>query len=147
MLRIFASILMVLTVSGYAQEEKRGTIVVKKSAKSALTEDSGLVYTKAQQNPAFPGGYSEMLKFINKNLQYPAAEKNAGIQGTVQLEFVVNEDGSITGGRVTRGVPGGPGLDKEALRLLSIMPKWKPGADYFNKIQAKRCYLPIKFKL
>lgn len=104
------------------------------------------IFTIVEQQPEFPGGYEAMMKFIQKNVNYPQVEKEAGISGTCYVNFVVEKDGSITDVKVLRGVSGGPGCDKEAVRVVKSMPGWKPGKQngsavrvYFN--------LPIKFTL
>jgi len=65
--------------------------------------------------------------FIQMNIVYPQAEKEAGIGGTCYVSFVVDKDGSVRDVKVLRGVPNGPGIDKEAVRVVMSMPKWNPG--------------------
>ncbi len=148
MTKQFIIAFLILSASAFAQEDKRGTIVVKKpkNENGIISKKSELTYTIATQNPMFEGGQVEMNKFIAKNMKYPEAEKAAKIQGTVYVGFVVQEDGSITSSRISQGVQGGPGLDKEALRIVSIMPKWVPGVHGSDK-SAMRYVLPIKFTL
>lgn len=77
--------------------------------------------------PEFPGGMQELMSFITKKIQYPKeiAQGEAGIQGRVIVQFIVDKDGNIVNPKVVRGVD--PYLDKEALRVVNSMPKWKPG--------------------
>jgi TonB family protein len=84
-----------------------------------------IILTGVQEMPMFRGGDEERVKFIASNLQYPKGAYNKGIQGTVYLTFVVDVDGSITDVKVLRGIESS--LDEEAVRLVSIMPKWSPG--------------------
>ena len=102
------------------------------------------VYSIAEENPEFPGGMAECYKWIGKELQYPTTSAENGIQGRVVVSFVVNTDGSISDAKVIRGVD--PHLDKEALRVISKMPKWKPAKQNGKPV---RCAfnLPLRFKL
>lgn len=102
--------------------------------------------TIVEQMPTFPGGDAEMMKFIQKNVQYPQVEKEAGISGTCYVTFVVEKDGSITDVKVLRGVSGGPGCDKEAMRVVKSMPGWKAGKQNGREVRVQ-FNLPIKFTL
>ena len=101
------------------------------------------VYTP-EKRPEFPGGDQALFKFLSSNLKYPSDAKKEGIQGRVICQFTVNKDGSISDIQVLRSVY--PSLDLEAVRVISIMPKWEPGVQNGEK---KRCKfkLPITFKL
>jgi protein TonB len=94
--------------------------------------------------PEFPGGEGELLKYLAKNTVYPQMERDNDIQGRVMLRFVVLEDGSVSEVQVLRGVS--PGLDKEAVRVVKSMPKFKPGRQQGKPV---RVYynLPFMFKL
>ncbi len=146
MQKIVSIIFLLISLSSFAQETKRGTIRVKKVKKDVDVNKGEIAYTVARQDPMFKGGPLEMNKFIAKNLKYPEAEKNAKIEGTVYVGFVVGVDGSITSSRISQGVQDGSGLDKEALRIVSIMPKWEPGV-YGREKLPMRYVLPIKFQL
>lgn len=102
--------------------------------------------TIVEQMPTFPGGEAEMMKFIQKNVQYPQVEKEAGISGTCYVTFVVEKDGSITDVKILRGVSGGPGCDKEAKRVVGAMPAWKAGKQNGREVRVQ-FNLPIKFTL
>lgn len=104
------------------------------------------IFTIVEEQAEFPGGIPEMVKFIQKNLQYPPMAREAGLQGKCHLRFVVNENGEISNVEVMKGVPGCPDCDKEAVRVVKSMPKWKPGK---MTGKAVKCYfnLPISFKL
>lgn len=102
--------------------------------------------TIVEQMPSFPGGEAEMMKYIQKNTQFPQVEKEAGIQGTCYVTFVVEKDGNITDVRVLRGVSGGPGCDKEAVRVVKSMPNWKAGKQNGREVRVQ-FNLPIKFTL
>ncbi len=87
--------------------------------------DDTQVFGLVENMPHFPGGESERLKFLQKNVRYPNFAKENGISGTVYVTFVVNPDGTISNPQVLRGIGGG--CDEEALRVLRMMPLWEPG--------------------
>ncbi len=123
------------------------TFLMAASYATAQEEDNNdaedAVYTP-EKRPEFPGGTDALFKFLSNNLKYPSDAKKEGIQGRVICQFVVNKDGSISDIQVLRSVY--PSLDLEAVRVISIMPKWEPGVQNGEK---KRCKfkLPIVFKL
>lgn len=103
-------------------------------------------FTIVEKMPSFPGGNDKMMKFIQTNITYPEFEKEHGIAGTCYVTFVVEKDSTLSGISVLRGVAGGSGCDKEAMRVVSIMPKWSPGTQNGNLVRVQY-YLPIKFYL
>ncbi|MDO4948684.1 MAG: TonB family protein [Bacteroidales bacterium] len=102
------------------------------------------IFQIVEEMPEFPGGMAECLKFLAKNLKYPTIAQENGVQGRVIIQFVVNKDGSIVDPVVARGVD--PYLDKEALRVVSTMPKWKPGKQRGKEVRVKYT-VPVSFKL
>lgn len=110
----------------------------------AQTEED--ILSIPQEMASFPGGEIEMLKFLQNNLRYPQMEKDAGISGTCYLTFVIEKDGSITGIQLLKSIPGGPGCDQEAIRVVTAMPKWIPGKQNGKEIRT-RYNLPVKFTL
>ena len=76
-------------------------------------------------NPDFPGGLSGLDEFIKKNIQYPEEAFQAGEEGQVTVEFTIDVNGYVSDAKVTKGVSAS--LDKEALRIIESMPRWKPG--------------------
>jgi TonB family protein len=96
--------------------------------------------------PRYPGGPEAFNRFIRKEMKYPEPEKSREIQGQVYLKFQVNEDGKIENARVVNGVPGGPNLASEALRLLEIMPAWLPATLNGRPVRAEH-YISLNFKL
>ena len=106
--------------------------------------DEGEVFEIVEQNPMFPGGNEALMKWLSKNLKYPASAQENGIQGRVLVQFVVNKDGSIVEPKVLRSVD--PALDKEALRVVSAMPKWQPGKQRGKTVRV-RFTLPVTFRL
>lgn len=99
-----------------------------------------------EQMPSFPGGERMMMEFIQKNIVYPEVSKEAGISGTVYITFVVENTGEINEVKVLRGVSGGPDCDKEALRIITIMPRWNPGLQNGRPVRVS-FNLPIKYTL
>ncbi len=102
------------------------------------------VFMVAEQMPEFPGGMKELLKFLQDNLKYPENAMKNNVQGRVIVQFVVEKDGTLTEFKVARSVD--PDLDAEALRVLQIMPKWKPGMQR-GKIVRVKFTVPVSFKL
>ena len=82
-------------------------------------------YDFVDEKPAFPGGDTMLLQYINRTRQYPKRAYRKGIQGRVTLSFVVNADGTVSDVAVLRGVE--KSLNKEAARVIADMPHWKPG--------------------
>ena len=89
-----------------------------------------------EENPQFlNGGTVGLLQYLSKNIKYPTIPQENGTQGRVTVQFVVNKDGSIVDVNVIRGVD--PYLDKEAVRVISTMPKWKPGKQRGVPVRCK----------
>lgn len=94
--------------------------------------------------PQYPGGESEMFKYLAMNMHYPEAAMTAGVQGRVVVEFVVEKDGSLSNMNVLRSVS--PELDAEAVRVASSMPAWIPARSNGEAVRCKMA-LPVQFKL
>lgn len=94
--------------------------------------------------PAFPGGKGEMYEFLNNNLQYPQAARDLNIEGIIIVEFLVDVAGNLSDFKLVRGL--GYGCDEEAMRVVRMMPSWKPGMHHGHKVPV-RYSLPIKFRL
>ena len=102
------------------------------------------IFQVVEEMPEFPGGMGECMKFLAKNIKYPTIAQENGVQGRVIVQFVVNRDGSIVDPVVMRGVD--PHLDKEALRVIGMMPKWKPGKQRGKEVRVKYT-VPVMFRL
>ena len=101
-------------------------------------------YTMVEQMPQFPGGPAELMKYISKNLRYPAIAQENGIQGRIILRFVVSAKGDVEDVQVIRSLD--PYCDKEAIRVIQSLPKWIPGKqDGRNVPVYYTC--PIVFRL
>jgi len=110
--------------------------------KSVKTDDE--VFVVVEEMPEFPGGNLEMRKFLAQNVKYPVEAQKKGIQGKVYVTFVVNKDGSVSNAKISRSVD--PILDAEAVRVVSILPKWKPGRQRGQDV-AVLFTVPINFAL
>ncbi|MCR5140832.1 MAG: energy transducer TonB [Bacteroidaceae bacterium] len=107
-------------------------------------EEEQEIFQVVENMPEFPGGTQALLQYLKKNIKYPTICQEQGIQGRVVVQFVVNKDGSIVDPEVIK--PVNPYLDKEALRVVSTMPKWKPGEQRGKPVRVKFT-LPVQFKL
>ncbi len=111
--------------------------------KTAATEAD--VYEVVENMPEFPnGGMTALMKYLSNNIRYPEAAHKAGIQGRVTVQFVVGKDGSIGNVSILRGV--NADLDAEAIRVISSMPKWKPGTQKGEPVKVKYT-VPVMFRL
>ena len=106
-----------------------------KAKKEISTEE---IYSKVEEMAEFPGGVYKMGKFIQKKFKYPRSARKLGVEGKCFLKFVVDEKGNITNVEVLKGVEGCSECNEEAIRVVKLMPKWKPA-----KIDGKpvKCYL------
>ena len=103
------------------------------------------VYEVVENMPEFPdGGMSGLMKYLSANIRYPEAAHKDGTQGRVTVQFVVGKDGSIGNVSILRGVD--PALDAEAIRVISGMPKWKPGTQKGEPVNV-RYTVPVMFRL
>lgn len=103
------------------------------------------IFEVVEQMPEFPnGGMAGLMQYLSKNIKYPTIAQEYGTQGRVTVQFVVNRDGSIVDAKVLRGVD--PYLDKEAIRVISSMPKWKPGMQRGKAVRVKYT-VPVMFRL
>ena len=102
------------------------------------------VFDMVEQMPTFPGGQQELMSYLGKNIKYPTISQEMGSAGRVIVQFVVDKDGSISNPEVVRGVDAY--LDKEAIRVISSMPKWRPGVQNGKKVRVKYT-VPVVFRL
>lgn len=124
-----------------AQQETYVAPVVEEEEEEEAAQQ---IFTVVEKQPEFPGGMAELMKFLAKSIEYPVIAQENGIQGRVVCSFVVNRDGSIVDIQVMRGVD--PSLDKEAVRVIGTMPKWKPGEQRGKPVRV-RFILPVQFRL
>ena len=107
-------------------------------------EEENTVFEYVEQMPSFPGGDAALMQYLSKNIKYPPVAEEMGIQGRVICSFVVERDGSVSDIRIKRSVD--PSLDKEAMRVVSAMPKWIPGRQNGQLVRVKYT-LPVTFRL
>ena len=119
-------------------------LLVKKEEKVTPPEKDEPVFYIVEDMPKFPGGENAMRKFITNSLKYPEIAVENDIQGKVFVSFVVKKDGSVANAKIARGVD--PSLDKEALRVINSLPKWKPGIQHGNPVNVSYT-VPINFTL
>ena len=113
-------------------------IACTQSAKSTMS------YEEVEVKPEYPGGMGELGKLLNSNLKYPLIPFENGVQGEVLVQFVVDKEGNVEEVTVFKGVD--PHLDAEALRVIKMMPKWKPGKHEGKEVNVK-CTIPVGFRL
>ena len=106
--------------------------------------DEEQIFQIVEEQAQYPGGMAECMKFLSNNIKYPTISQENGVQGRVIGQFVVNRDGSIVDAKVMRGVD--PYLDKEALRVVGLMPKWSPGKQRGKAVRSQ-FILPVMFRL
>ena len=134
--------------TNFASSEETGEDVVIKHIPVTVDEEVVVeddIFVIVEENPQFPdGGTAGLLQYLGKNIKYPTIPQENGTQGRVTVQFVVNKDGSIVDVKVIRGVD--PYLDKEAVRVISTMPKWIPGKQRGVPVRCKFT-VPVTFKL
>ena len=108
-------------------------------------EEEAIPFQLVEEKPSFNGGdANEFTKWVNSRLVYPEIAKENGVQGRVTLQFTVNADGSVSNVKVLRGVDSS--LDKEAVRVVSSSPKWKPGKQRDRAVKVTYTF-PVIFQL
>lgn len=128
-------ILLLMAVFGLTTVSAQKTVVAEKNQQA---------FDVVEQMPEYPGGIKALLDYLCQNVKYPADAEKQKIEGRVIANFVVETDGSISNVEVFR--PVFPSLDAEAVRVLSAMPKWKPGMQSGKVVRVKYT-VPISFNL
>ena len=108
-------------------------------------EEEEVIFMVVESMPEFPGGQQALFKYLAENVKYPVIAQENGIQGRVICQFVVNKDGSIVDVVAVRS-SGEASLDKEAIRVIKSMPKWKPGKQRGKPVRVKYT-VPVNFRL
>ena len=110
-----------------------------------VVEEEAIPFQLVEEKPSFMGGDANQFSaWVNKRLVYPEIAKENGVQGRVTLQLTVEKDGSVTKVKVLRGVD--PSLDKEAVRVVSMSPKWKPGKQRDRAVPVTYTF-PVYFQL
>lgn len=128
-------IMALMALFGLTTVSAQKTVVAKKNQQ---------VFDVVEKMPEYPGGQAALFEYLSKNVKYPADAEKKKIEGRVLVTFVVNTDGSITDIEVVRKTF--PSLDAEAVRVISGMPKWKPGEQKGKKVRVKYS-VPLSFRL
>ena len=112
--------------------------------KTVVAKKNQQVFDVVEKMPEYPGGQAALFEYLQKNVKYPADAEKKKEEGRVLVTFVVNTDGSITDIEVVRKTF--PSLDAEAVRVISGMPRWKPGEQKGQKVRVKYT-VPLTFRL
>ena len=116
----------ILKENGTSNETSSAAAVLpQKKSTDQNAKDGKTVYTVVEHMPEFPGGQDAVMKYLARSIKYPKEAEAKGIEGTVICRFIVNKDGTVSDAIIVRGVD--PILDKEVLRVVQSMPKWKAG--------------------
>ena len=107
-------------------------------------EEENKVFDVVEQMPSYPGGNGALMQYLSSHIKYPVIAEENGIQGRVICTFIVERDGSITDVRIAKSVD--PSLDKEAVRVVSSMPKWIPGKQDGKPVRVEYTF-PVTFRL
>ncbi|MFT3946085.1 MAG: energy transducer TonB [Agriterribacter sp.] len=128
-------------------KKKKGTasVIINKENGQKVEKDKDGIYTNAEMMPQYPGGEEALSAFVINKIEYPQAAIDKDAEGTVQVSFVIDENGKVTK-PTTTGDKSGNGFDDEAVRIISQMPDWKPGTVKGKPVKT-RLTLPITFKL
>ena len=132
------------TIEISSEDNNTDTVVIAPPVQ-VEEEEEEVVFVIVETMPEFPGGQQALFKYLSENVKYPAIAQENGIQGRVICQFVVNKDGAIVDVEVVRS-GGDPSLDKEAIRVIKSMPKWKPGKQRGKAVRVKYT-VPVNFRL
>ena len=128
------------------EDDKDVEVVIAPPVEAPVEEEEeDVVFQVVETMPEFPGGPQALFKYISDNVKYPVIAQENGIQGRVICQFVVNKDGSIVDVVAVRS-SGEASLDKEAIRVIKSMPKWKPGKQRGKPVRVKYT-VPVNFRL
>ena len=119
----------------YAQDKQKGNAVQGSDAEYA--------FEQLEVKPEFPNGNEGLAKYLSDNIKYPKKALKNSITGKVFVQFVIDKTGKVTNVVAVRGVE--KSLDKEAVRVIKSMPKWKPGMKDGQPVKVKYT-IPINFK-
>lgn len=118
---------------------------IESAPEEETVEEEAIPFQLVEEKPSFNGGdANEFSKWVNSKLVYPEIAKENGVQGRVTLQFTVNADGTVSNVKVLRGVDSS--LDKEAVRVVSSSPKWKPGKQRDRAVKVTYTF-PVIFQL
>lgn len=131
-------------VIGDGEGVQKDATVTEALPQTPIEQGDSDVLRTVEQLPEFPGGMVEFMKWLTRNLKYPANARDRKIQGKVVVSFLVNKDGSIASPKIEKSCD--PTLDREALRVIRMMPRWKPGIQD-EKPCRTMVAVPVNFQL
>jgi len=134
-------VIILISIAGSVNAQE---VVETETPNTETVNDSGEVFVFVEDQPSYPGGDEARLEYLRNEIIYPSLAKESGIQGTVYATFIVEKDGTISNVKILRGI--GSGCDKEVVRVISNMPKWKPGKQR-GKVVRTQFNMPIRFIL
>lgn len=129
-----------IVVVGYTSSEK----TTRNDRKPSTGSEGEPIFTVVEEMPQFPGGQAALMQYIARNIKYPVIAQENGIQGRVVCQFIIDERGNTADVQVVQGVD--PLLDKEAVRLIEEMPRWKPGKQRGKPVSVEYT-VPVNFRL
>ncbi|NDV83104.1 M56 family metallopeptidase [Bacteroides sp. 51] len=148
--RTSENVVMAQTVTSDSKKEDRQNMVIVMAQVPAFIPEEvkgpgeDVIFEIVEQMPEFPGGNKALMEFLSANIKYPKAAQDSKTQGRVIIQFVVSETGDIKNPTIIRNVS--PEIDEEAMRVITLMPKWKPGMQRGKAVNVKYT-IPIMFNL
>lgn len=129
---------------GYHVLENEGVYMIFDEYKFIRKKEKAKTFETVEEMPEFPGGQEKLLAFLASHVKYPSKAMENGIQGRVIVGFVIAEDGSVVEPEVVKSID--PELDKEAIRVVKSMPKWKPGKKDGTPVRVSY-KIPVTFRM
>lgn len=142
--KYIAVIILAVALPTMAHAQWRRVVTYQSVTAGKVINLQAYTFDSVDDQPHFPGGDGAMMKFINRERQYPHQAYAAGIEGRVLLSFIVNADGSISHAEVIRGVE--QSLNDEALRIIGRMPRWVAGKIGETSVPVY-CIMAIPFRI
>src|SRR6218665_1543488 len=137
----FLTVLLLLSLHTIAQTTPEETMVERQAWKYV---DGDKVFFIVADHPEFPGGPAALTEYLKTNVQYPSSARQNRIEGKVMTQFVVSLTGEVTDVKISRGLS--DDCDREAVRLIKAMPKWKPGRQDGHPVNVQMT-LPVNYRL
>ncbi len=142
LLLIFISLYGFVKAQNAPSEGKE--VIIPEVSETPIPKEEPLIIVETM--PEFPGGEQKLMEFLYSNIKYPESAKKNGYSGTAYVTYVIEKDGSLSDIRILRGVANAPECDQEAVRVIKMMPNWKPGFHRGKPVRVQ-FNLPIKFTL
>jgi protein TonB len=123
----------------FAAAMMAGSMMAQTPAQNDSIDNEIVEFTVVEQMPEFPGGQNALIQYLSQNIRYPLIAKENKIQGRTLVSFVVEKDGKISNVQVLRS-SGDMMLDREAMRVIRSMPRWRPGYMKGQPVRAEISY-------